>query len=98
MRESTGVFLLCEWNGAQAWIDCCEELSKMVSMIVLMRVLGFEPWLSGLASRRKCFDLGSTCVAFGYPLALICDDDLRRLLVELTFARKSTQVFRRLAT
>ena len=34
----------------------------------------------------QVFDLGSTCVSFGHPL------------VELKFARKSTQVFHRLAT
>ena len=62
-----------------------------------------KPWPNGLASQRKStkvFDLRSTCVSFGHPLASTCVD-LGRLaltLVELKFARKSTQVFHRLAT
>ena len=52
-----------------------------------------KPWPNGLASRRKStqvFDLSSTCVSFGHPLAMT--------LVELKFVGKSTHVFHRLAT
>ena len=52
-----------------------------------------KPWPNGLASRRKStqvFDLRSTCVSFGHPLALTC--------VELKFVPKPTQIFYRLAT
>ena len=46
----------------------------------------------------EVFDLRSTCISFGHPLALLAMtcDDLRRLaltLVEIKFVRKSTQVF-----
>ena len=44
---------------------------------VQIQSVKFKPWPNGLASRRKStqsFDLRSTCVSFGHPLALTCVD------------------------
>ena len=49
-----------------------------------------KPMARWTPKSMQVFDLRSTCVSFGHPLALT--------LVELKFVRKSTQVFHRLAT
>ena len=60
-----------------------EDIEKRVSNTISISV---KPWPNGLTSRRKTvfiliilyilqvFDLRSTCVSFGHPLALTCDD------------------------
>ena len=55
-------------------------------------------WPNGLATEStQVFYLRSTCVSFGHPLALTCDD-LSLLWSTVKFVRKLTQVFHRLAT
>ena len=63
------------------------------------RVIYLKPWPNGVASRRK-WKLGSTCDSFWPGLACTCVDLgwLALTLVEIKFARKSNQVFHRLAT
>ena len=71
-----------------------------IATLTLDQVL--KLWPNGLTSQCKStyvFDLPSTCISFGHPLALT-RVDLRWLgltVVELKFVRKSTKVFYRLA-
>ena len=59
-----------------------------------LKSITLKRWPDGLASQRKF----STFVFFGHLLAWLHRLALTMTLVELQFARKSTQVFHRLAT
>ena len=71
------------------------HLLRFASYIRVGILRGFsrlKPWPNELAS-RPIFDLCSTCVSFGHPLASTCDTELRWLWSSSILIRKSTQVF-----